>query len=58
VLGRIAVPALDRVLLDEAVAAEQLHAVGADLHPLRRRAGARARLAGEVLALVGAARGR
>src|SRR6476620_3487870 len=28
----VAVPPLDRVLLDEAVAAEQLHAVVADLH--------------------------
>ena len=32
--SQVSVPALDRVLLDEAVAAEQLHAVGADLHPL------------------------
>src|SRR5437588_2152260 len=30
---QVAVPALNRVLLDVAVAAEQLHAVGADRHP-------------------------
>src|ERR1700722_18435333 len=32
----VAVPPLDRVLLDEAVAPEELHAVGADLHALAR----------------------
>ncbi len=46
------------MLLDVAVAAEQLHAVGADLMPLlaAQRAGERD-LAGEVLAAVGAAGG-
>ena len=49
---QVAVPPLDRVLLDEAVAAEQLDAVEADLHALvgAQPAGQRD-LAGEVLAL-------
>src|SRR6202012_1386081 len=54
----VPVPALDRVLLDEAVATEQLDAVGADLHPLLGAEPAGdGRLAGEVLALVGAGGG-
>ena len=48
---QVAVPPLHRVLLDVAVAAEQLHAVEADPHPLVGAELARERdLAGEVLA--------
>ena len=48
---QVAVPPLDRVLLDEAVAAEQLDAVEADLHALLGAEPAGQRdLAGEVLA--------
>src|SRR3954465_14223633 len=55
--SEVAVPALDRVLLDEAVAAEQLYSLGADLHALARAEAPRqCRLSGEVLAAVGATR--
>ena len=56
--SEVAVPPLHRVLLDEAVAAEQLHAVDADLHALlgAQPAGQRD-LAGERLALRGTGRG-
>ena len=40
---QVAVPELDRVFLGEAVTAEQLHAVGADLHALLGRLHARER---------------
>src|SRR5690349_23426889 len=54
----VAVPPLDRVLLDEAVSAEQLHAVVADLHaPLGAQPAGQRHLAGERLALGGAGRG-
>src|ERR1700743_2214258 len=55
---QVPVPALDRVLFDVAVAAEQLDAVGADLHPLlgAEPAGDR-RLAAEVDPPVGATGG-
>ena len=55
---QVAVPPLDRVLLDEAVAAEQLHAVVADLHAAlgaQPRASATSRA--KRLALRGAGRG-
>ena len=55
--SEVAVPPLDRVLLDEAVAAEQLHAVEADLHALARRtAGGPARPRGRSPCPGGAAR--
>src|SRR4051812_45064648 len=50
----VAVPPLDRVLLDEAVPAEQLHAVVADLHAaLGTQPAGQRDLAGEALALGG-----
>src|SRR5262245_25472545 len=52
---QVAVPELDHVLADEAVATEQLHAVGADLHALVGRLQPRqVRLALERQALLGA----
>ena len=56
--SEVAVPPLDRVLLDEAVAAEQLHAVVADLHAaLGAQPAGQRDLAGEALALRGAGGG-
>ena len=56
---QVAVPPLDRVFLDVAVAAEQLHAVAADLHAVLggEPAGQRG-LARERQALLGAAAAR
>ncbi len=57
--AQVAVPAFDRVFLDEAVSAEQLDAVAADPHALvgAELAGQRG-FAGERLALLGPARPR
>ena len=55
--SQVAIPAFDRVLLDVPVAAEQLHAVAADLHAvLGAQLPGQRRLAGEGSALLGAAR--
>ena len=56
--AQLPIPELHRVLLDEAVTAQQLHAVGADLHALVGALDARQRgLAAEAQALLGAAGG-